>query len=167
MLCGLGWVLGTIVSSTYTPHPTRFVGMASRGAQGPNETYVISPQEQHGFRFCKALYDDQGHHWRAHTKFQKSNGASGRADMRYSSFCPPVPTQREGGAMVIMPYLRTAVVELSSETSHSASSNITNWREVLQRSLIDGSGADISPLWHLSAGGRPHIQKSTCFKARS
>ena len=37
--------------------------------------------------------------------------------MRYSSFCPLDPTQREGGGeMVRMPYLRTTVVELSSET---------------------------------------------------
>ena len=84
--------------------------------QGQNAACAISPREQHGFRICKALYDDQGHHWRAHTKFQKSNRSSCRADLRYSSFCPPGPHPVGGVQMVRRPYLRTTVVDFSSET---------------------------------------------------
>ena len=84
--------------------------------QGQNAACAISPREQHGFRICKALYDNQGHHWRAHIKFQKLNRSSCRADLRYSSFCPPGRHPVGGVQMVRRPYLRTTVADFSSET---------------------------------------------------
>ena len=48
------------------------------------------------------------------------------------------------------------MVELSSETSHSAFNNTATVRPVLERSEIDNDGAEISPLGHFGAGGYPY-----------
>ena len=109
--------------------------------QGQNAACAISPREQHGFRICKALYDDQGHHWRAHTKFQKSNRSSCRADLRYSSFCPPGPHPVGGVQMVRRPYLRTTVDDFSSETYLIVVSIVTDDDGTSFRTEIGNSGA--------------------------
>ena len=109
--------------------------------QGQNAACAISPREQHGFRICKALYDDQGHHWRAHTKFQKSNRSSCRADLRYSSFCPPGPHPVGGVQMVRRPYLCTTVVDFSSETCLIVVIIVNDDDGASFRIEIDNSGA--------------------------
>jgi len=47
-----------------------------------------------------------------------------------------------------------AMVELSSETSHSAPNGSNDGRTMLYRSEIDNHGAEISPLCHFSADNR-------------
>ena len=60
------------------------------------------------------------------------------------------------------------MVELSYETSHSASNDSNGGRAMLYRSEIDNHGAEISPLCHFSAGGRPKRRKCPypCFLAK-
>ena len=53
-----------------------------------------------------------------------------------------------------MLYFLANMVELSSETSHSAFNGTTDGRAVLYRSEIDDDGAEISPLYHFSHIGR-------------
>ena len=48
------------------------------------------------------------------------------------------------------------MVELSSKTCHMAFDNSIDGHAVLYRSEIDNYGAEISPLCHFSAGGRPY-----------
>ena len=52
-----------------------------------------------------------------------------------------------------MPYLLVTVVELSSETSHSAFNSTADGRAMLHRPEIDDDGAEILPLGHFSASG--------------
>jgi len=64
------------------------------------------------------------------------------------------------------------MVELSSETSHGAFNNTVDGRAMLYRSEIDDCGAEISPLCHFSAGGRPYRRGPArclypCFSAKS
>ena len=48
------------------------------------------------------------------------------------------------------------MVELTSETSHGAANGSIDGRPMLYISEIDNHGAEISPLCHFSAGGRPY-----------
>ena len=48
------------------------------------------------------------------------------------------------------------MVELSYETSHSASNDSNDGRAMLYRSEIDNHGAEISPLCHFSAAIPPY-----------
>jgi len=48
------------------------------------------------------------------------------------------------------------MVELSSKTCHSAFYSSIDGHAMLYRSEIDNYGAEISPLCHFSAGGRPY-----------
>ena len=59
--------------------------------------------------------------------------------------CEPVD-----GEAKMLHFLAT-IVELSSDTSHSASNDSNNGRTMLYRSEIDNHGTDISPLCHFSA----------------
>ena len=58
-----------------------------------------------------------------------------------------------GGEAKMLQYPAT-IVELSSETSHSAPNGSINGRTMLYRSEIDNHGAEILPLCHFSAGSR-------------
>ena len=60
-------------------------------------------------------------------------------DIRH--FAPLAPPRGRGGAMVRMPYLRTAVVELSSETCLIIVSDDVSDNEISFRTEIDHSGA--------------------------
>ena len=81
--------------------------------QGQNAACAISPREQHGFRICKALNDDQG----LIPSFLSQIDRHDEQMCDIHHFGPLRPTQREGGGqMVRMPYLRTTVVDFSSET---------------------------------------------------
>ena len=60
------------------------------------------------------------------------------------------------------------MVELSSETSHSAPNGSINGRTMLYRSEIDNHGAEISPLCHFSADNRCVYRRACpypCFLA--
>ena len=59
-------------------------------------------------------------------------------DIRHSA--PLDPTQREGGQMVIMPYLRTTVVECTSESRLIVASIVTDDDRTSFRNEIDNSG---------------------------
>ena len=51
-----------------------------------------------------------------------------------------------------MLYFLANMVELSSETSHSAYNSTIDGRAMLYRTEIDHDGAQISPLGHFSVG---------------
>ena len=66
----------------------------------------------------------------------------------------PHAIRTQGTAEAKMVYFLATMVELSSETSHSALTNITDGRAMLYRSEIDSCGAEISPLCDISTGSR-------------
>ena len=115
----------------------------------------ISPPEQDGFLVCKALHDDQRHHWRDCDKSQNCNRPLWRPDVRWSpSPLQPLPLGGAcGGKRMNIAHLVVMMADCTSETWCSLANDASSRPTVLYRPEIYAVLAEISNMCHFGPCG--------------